>query len=147
MGARICKVLDSSACLFPCMTLIVLGVSGFSRGPETCVEWCSHVPLEEQNQTLTESGPQTSNDPQVKAVLDKTAAAGIARPATVQDVRKAYLFYPKLSGIPEHLFRIEDRQIPGPRKNIPARVYTPSSKKNGLPILVCFHGGGFVGQP
>jgi len=43
------------------------------------------------------------------------AAAGITRPTTVADVRKAYLFYPKLSGTPEHVFHIDDRQIPGRR--------------------------------
>ena len=71
------------------------------------------------------------------------AAAGIALPTTVADVRKAYLFYPKLSGTPESVFRIQDREVPGPAGNIPLRVYTPSST-SGLPIAVFFHGGGFV---
>jgi acetyl esterase len=79
----------------------------------------------------------------VKAVLDKMAAAGIAHPTSVADVRKAYLFYPRLSGSAEQVFRVEDRQIPGPVGNILIRVYTPSST-GGLPILVFFHGGGFV---
>jgi acetyl esterase len=81
--------------------------------------------------------------PQVKAVLDKMAAAGITRPSTVADVRKAYLFYPKLSGTPEQVFHIEDRQIPGPAGNLAVRVYTPKQAR-GLPVLVFFHGGGFV---
>jgi acetyl esterase len=83
------------------------------------------------------------SDPQVKIVLDKMAAAGVTRPTTVADVRKAYEFYPKLSGTPEHVYLINDRQIPGPGGNIMVRVYTPSSASN-LPILVFFHGGGFV---
>jgi len=79
----------------------------------------------------------------VKAVLDKIAAAGVAHPTTVADVRRAYLFYPKLSGSPEHVFRVENRQIPGPAGNIPVRIYSPGAT-DGLPILVFFHGGGFV---
>src|SRR5260370_9589038 len=73
------------------------------------------------------------------------AAAGVSRPTTVADVRKAYLFYPTLSGSPEQIFRIEDRDIPGPaaKANIGVRVYTPNST-SGLPIFVFFHGGGFV---
>lgn len=95
------------------------------------------------NPTPTKSEPQTPTDPQLKTVLDKMAAAGIVHQTTVEDVRKAYLFYPKLSGTLEHVFRIEDRQIPGPGGNITVRVYTPSATA-ALPIFVFFHGGGFV---
>ncbi len=98
---------------------------------------------EEQNKAAVTSEPQTPADPQMKAVMDKLVAAGIAHPTTVEDVRKAYVFYPKLSGTPEHVFRVEDRLIPGPAGNLPVRIYTPSST-NGLPIFVFFHGGGFV---
>lgn len=87
---------------------------------------------------------ETPADPQVKAVLDKMAAAGLVQPANLAEARKAYsAFYPTLSGSPEKVFRVEDRQIPGPAGNIPIRVYTPNSNA-GLPMLVFFHGGGFV---
>src|SRR6266576_2387384 len=143
MGARIPKALEISTCLLPSMALILLCVSGPRRGSEGRVAWSIPSPLEKQNQALTESGPQTPDDPQVKAVLDKMVAAGITRPSTVADVRRAYLFYPKLSGTAEHVFHIEDRQIPGPLGNITVRVYTPNPT-SGLPILVFFHGGCFV---
>jgi acetyl esterase len=91
----------------------------------------------------SELTPQVLIDPQVKLVHDKMSAAGIGRPATVADVRKAYLFYPKLSGAPEHVFRVESRDIPGPAGNLAIRVYTPNSG-TALPVVVFFHGGGFV---
>jgi acetyl esterase len=144
MGASISKAWESSTLLLPSMALILLcTVSEPRRGSESPIEGSIQSPVEKQNQTLTESGPQTPNDAQVKAVLDKMAAAGINRPSTVADVRKAYLFYPKLSGTREPIFQVEDRQIPGPAGNVTVRVYIPNST-SGLPVLVFFHGGGFV---
>jgi acetyl esterase len=82
-------------------------------------------------------------DPQVAAVLEKMAAAGVLHPATVDEVRKAYLFYATLSGKPEAVFRVTNRSISGLFGEIPIRVYTPSDE-HGLPVFVFFHGGGFV---
>jgi len=94
-------------------------------------------------ESQTDEGQQ---DPQVKTVIDRMAAAGVLHPGTVEEVRKAYLFYGTLSGKPEHVFRVEDRKIPGPAGQIPIRVYTPNSSTSDLPILVFFHGGGFVAE-
>ena len=143
MGVRISKALESSVCLLPSMALIVLSVSGLRNGSETRDEWSLDSLPERQNLTHADTGPKTLDDPQVKAIVNKMTSAGVVRPTTVADVRKAYLFYPKLSGAPEHVFRIEDREIPRPQGNIGVRVYTPSST-SGLPMLVFFHGGGFV---
>jgi len=91
----------------------------------------------------SQSTAQASTDPQVAAIHAKMLAAGIGPPATIEDVRKAYAFYPTLSGNPEHVFRIENRDIPGPKGNLAIRVYTPTAS-SALPIVVFFHGGGFV---
>ncbi len=44
---------------------------------------------------------------------------------------------------PEPLARIENRTIPGPAGEIPVRIYAASSEP-GLPVLVYYHGGGWV---
>src|SRR6266699_4242167 len=42
------------------------------------------------------------------------------------------------------LARIEDIRIPGPAREIPARVYSASAATTPLPAVVYFHGGGWV---
>ena len=141
MGARICKAVESTTLLLTTtISILLYAVSGATASP---VKWTILSPLEMQEQAPTQSPSKAPDDPEVKAVLKKMAEAGITRPSTVADVRKAYLFYPKLSGTPEHVSRIEDRQIPGPAGNLTIRVYS-SKPTDRAPILVFFHGGGFV---
>jgi acetyl esterase len=106
-------------------------------------------PIISAAQTQTQAPPvmpsveQTETDPQVKAVVDRMAAAGVLHPMTVEEVRAAYAFYQTLSGTPEKIFHVADRSISGPAGEIPIRIYSPNSSTN-LPILVFFHSGGFV---
>src|SRR2546430_1385089 len=147
MSSGISKALESSTFLLPSMALILLYTVSGHIGFESPFEWSIHNHVDMQEPRVAKTDTTKQNDPEVKAVLDKMAAAGINRPSTVADVRKAYLFYPKLSGTPEHVFHIEDRQIPGPAGNITVRVYSPTPT-SGLPILVFFHGGGVLaGDP
>lgn len=88
--------------------------------------------------------PKEPTDPQVKAVVDQAEAAGLLHPKTLEQARRAYLFYTKFGGPPEDVFHVENRTIPGPAGSIPLRVYIPRSGER-LPIWVFFHGGGFVG--
>jgi acetyl esterase len=44
----------------------------------------------------------------------------------------------------EPVARVEDWTIPGPGLGVPARVFTPSGGVRPYPILVFFHGGGWV---
>jgi acetyl esterase len=39
---------------------------------------------------------------------------------------------------------IKDLSIPGPAGTIPARLYDPRSTRGAGPVMVFFHGGGFV---
>ena len=87
--------------------------------------------------------PKESTDPQVKAVLDQMVAAGVLHPKTLEQWRQAYLFYAKLAGTPEKVFRVENRAVPGPTGSIPIRLYSPHAAGD-LPVWIFFHGGGFV---
>lgn len=50
-----------------------------------------------------------------------------------------------VGGEKESIHKSEDRSIPGPNGEIPIRVYTPRDTGGAaLPVLVLFHGGGWV---
>ena len=50
---------------------------------------------------------------------------------------------PGASGDPVHVHAVEERTIPGPDGDIAIRIYTPVDEER-LPILVFYHGGGFI---
>ena len=84
-------------------------------------------------------------DPQAKAFLDQVAASGAPRfdQMTVQQAREAIrgLFATKEPPLP--LKSVEDRVVNAGGVKLPVRIYTPDGK-GPLPILVFFHGGGWV---
>ncbi len=84
-------------------------------------------------------------DPQTQAVLDFLAASGMPpmHTQTVADARGAMLAMGSMGGEPEPVSSVEDREIPGPAGKIPVRIYTPEGK-GPFPVLVFFHGGGWV---
>ena len=84
-------------------------------------------------------------DPQARAVLDRLAAMGgpPINEMTVSDARRDSIKMAAMQGAPEEVAKVEDRTLPGPAGEIPVRIYTPAI--NGpLPVLVFFHGGGWV---
>ena len=82
-------------------------------------------------------------DPQAQAVLEATAALGLPPNHTVsaQEARANAKLRPRAPG-PE-VAKVEDRNIPGPGGEIPVRIYTPEGS-GPFPVLVWFHGGGWV---
>lgn len=85
-------------------------------------------------------------DPQIQAVLDQFRAAGIppSHRLTVPEARATMLARAaSVPGEPEPVARIEDRAIPGPAGFLPIRIYTPADGGR-RPLLVYFHGGGWV---
>ncbi len=80
-------------------------------------------------------------DPIAQQWLDTLAAAGLppmqeSTPEAVRATRK-----PGPAGPEVH--RVEDMEIAGPDGPVPVRIYWPSAETN-LPILLWYHGGGWV---
>jgi acetyl esterase len=86
-----------------------------------------------------------SLDPQAKSFLD--TIAGFGGPPLEQlplaDARKVPLGLIEFGGSEETMAEVQNRSIIGPGGPIAVRVYRPV-KKETLPALMFFHGGGFV---
>jgi acetyl esterase len=83
--------------------------------------------------------------PQIQAVLDAVAAAGITELSAlpVADVRALTLELSRQRAADAPvLAETRDISIPGPAGDVPARLYRPEHATSGL--LVYFHGGGWV---
>jgi acetyl esterase len=84
-------------------------------------------------------------DEDVQMLLNLLAAPG-APTLTSLSVEEARANMRNLTSLRtgiEELPRVEDRKVPGSHGDIPVRLYAASTKP-GLPILVYFHGGGWV---
>lgn len=88
-------------------------------------------------------------DPQAKAILDQIAKSPMPRlhqvPADV--ARQMFEITCQLTDMKNlPIGKVEDRTIPGPDgRPLAVRIYTPVAAPAGpLPVLVFFHGGGFV---
>ena len=85
-------------------------------------------------------------DPKIQEILDLIASIGapphyqLEPPQAREAMTKAVTL---LAGDMVKLPRVENISIPGPAGEIPARLYAPKDQA-GLPILVYYHGGGWV---
>ena len=81
-------------------------------------------------------------DPQAAAVIDIFQSIGFTFGGTDPVSLRAQMAMGNTPS-PVELASITDRTIPGPAGDIPVRVYRPSDAI-GLPVVVFFHGGGWV---
>ena len=84
-------------------------------------------------------------DPQARHLLAMIDAAG-SPPMTQQtpdEARAGYAGLAAVAGPAEDPVPTEDRTIPGPAGAIPVRTYRPTAD-GPLPVVVFFHGGGWV---
>jgi acetyl esterase len=81
-------------------------------------------------------------DPQAKAVLDTMPAMPDFDAIPLELIRSG-MAQSLAPGEPLPVGKVENRTLPGPAGRIPVRVYTPEGT-GPFPVLVYFHGGGFV---
>ena len=102
------------------------------------------------------SGGMTAQpDPQMQAVLDRlgalkpipieTLTPGEARyqPAFPDALKNRIQMMTKMYPMPEPVGKVQDLAITGAAGQIAARIYTPSGQ-GPFPVVVYYHGGGFV---
>ena len=101
------------------------------------------------------ANPMAAANPQMQRVLDQlsalggkpierlTAAEARGQP-TPTDAVKALLVKEGRSTAPDAAVSSVDRSIPGPAGQLPVRIYTPKSGTGPFPVVVYYHGGGWV---
>jgi len=84
-------------------------------------------------------------DPQARTLLDQLEALGAPPMSqqTPEEARAGFAMLAAVAGPAEEPVPTEDQSVPGPAGDIPVRVYRPETDKP-LPVVVYFHGGGFV---
>jgi acetyl esterase len=82
-------------------------------------------------------------DPQAQQVLELTAALGLPPNHLVSPARARINMKSRPRAAGPEVAKVQDRLIPGPDVDIPVRIYTPAGT-GPFPILVWFHGGGWV---
>jgi acetyl esterase len=87
-------------------------------------------------------------DAKLREILDAGKALGVPpiETMTVDEARaeraammRRYVPMPEYAGV-----QVEERTISVGRRSMPARVYRPAGASGVLPVVVFFHGGGFV---
>jgi acetyl esterase len=84
-------------------------------------------------------------DPQARTFLDQLEALGSPPMSeqTPEEARAGFRLMAAVAGSAEEPAPTEDRSVPGPAGDIRVRIYRPKTDRT-LPVVVFFHGGGFV---
>jgi acetyl esterase len=82
-------------------------------------------------------------DPQARTVLDTLAAMGLPPVGSVSAVESRIAMATRPLPPGAEVASVENRRVVGPDGDIPVRIYTPIGQAP-LPVLVWFHGGGWV---
>jgi acetyl esterase len=102
-----------------------------------------------------EKDPMADADQDMRRVLSELQSLGgkpieslkaeeARKQPTLSDAVKSILRKDEKPLTPEPVAKVQDKTIPGAAGNIPVRIYTPSNEPTPLPVVVYYHGGGFV---
>jgi acetyl esterase len=85
-------------------------------------------------------------DPQARAVLDRMNARRSTsfEMSTASEARRSQFGFADFFGAGAEVERVEHMFVPGPTADLPIRIYRPVGAKSNSPVLVYFHGSGFV---
>ncbi|HEX2886483.1 alpha/beta hydrolase [Vineibacter terrae] len=83
-------------------------------------------------------------DPQIQALLDRGTGVPATHTLPVAEARRQYEARIALMAPPAAVAKVEERDIAGPGGALRLRIYTPSAGGAPLPLMVFFHGSGFV---
>jgi len=79
------------------------------------------------------------------AIVDSVRTTPIDELTATQSRQQMNMFAQLFGAAKIPLDDVSDRTIPGPRNGIPVRIYRPSRQSpEPLPVLIYFHGGGWV---
>ena len=92
-----------------------------------------------------ESAAKKQLDPQAEALLQQLIRGNVPSLSTLTpaQAREMTRSMAVLAAAPEAVAHVENLAIPGPRGQIPVRIYTPQGH-GPFPVLVFYHGGGWV---
>ena len=82
-------------------------------------------------------------DPALNVVLEQISQSGVSLHDLTPEVARTYYDQLALPTVEVPLAKVEERVAPGPEEPIRVRIYRPEDRP-GLPVLVYFHGGGWV---
>ena len=84
-------------------------------------------------------------DPHIKALLDMfSAAPKVDYTAITPEALRTTSDQPMAFAPPPEVARVEDLVLPLPGRDIPARLYVPAGADETPPLVVFYHGGGWV---
>ena len=132
----------------PAAALLALGACRSANPPTGTIEMADQHSVAAAT-TTTRANPQMREILQALAALNpkpiaNLSAAEARRQPTMTDAVKSVQRKRGIISPPLGLARVEDRTIPGPDDGtIPIRIYVPGGK-GPFPVVVYYHGGGFV---
>ena len=85
-------------------------------------------------------------DPAIQTLLDSLAGADPVdlSAMSVEQARQVIGMLALVDGDPEPVAEVSDHALPGPAGDVPVRIYRAEGTPDPAPVLVWYHGGGWV---